>query len=346
MPFDSLDDLNSRDAYIAILKEELSALRGSGDAADFYFLEKFRFDGKNADPILIVGKVSSRFLTQLKQLPGDIAQGHCSVRGGDLRIMPKRGRAPESKLKTAMRGTGFKPDLIGDVTGKAEEEDQSDRIAAEKRFKEAQDQFEKVKKHIPPKERRELKTMFGKYDKYFKTKDFGGAQKHLSLIGDTMDEMLKHSMRESRAIIKRREQEQKRIHKKLGEVGALVTKLEKLVAEQTTQVTRLRDALEKAAPTRKNAEAIAGLKDRLAAHEKAVGQIREQSEKAKKQLTSDFDKLKSKTMRDPASQALATLAVSQSGRIRAMEKSLTKVPITDAKKLLARVIKALKEGVA
>ncbi len=346
MPFDNLGDLDCRESYIAILKEELTGLRSSGEATDFYFCEKFRFDGKNADPVLILGKVSSRFLTQLKQLPGDLAQGHCSVRGGELRVIPKRGRSPEAKLKSALRGTGFKPELIADVTGIAEEEEQSHRLEVERMLKEAEAQFKKVQKHIPPADRRALKTMFGKYDQIFKTKDYAGAQKQLSSLSDKMGEMLKYAMRESRAIIKRREREQKRIHRKQDEINALLAKVEKLAREQKGQVERLRDGLARVAPIRKNAEAILGARDRIAEHEKTIKQLAGQSDKAKQQISSDFDKLKAKTMRDPASQALATIAVSQSGRIKALEKLLGQVPLSEAKKLLAKAIKALKEGAA
>jgi len=345
MPFENLDDLDCRESYINILKEELNALRASGETTDFYFLEKFRFDGKNADPILVLGKVSSSFVSELKLLPGDYTQGHCQIRGGELRVIPKRGRAPEPKLKAAIRGVQIKVRLIADVTGVAEEEEQSQRLEAERQMQEAQAEYDKLKKHIPPAQRRELQTMFGKYDQIFKTKDYAGAQKQLSSLSDKMSEMLKYSMRESRAVIQKREREQKRIGKKLEEVSALVGRLDKLAAEQQAQVARLRDGLAKVEPTRKNAEAILAARDRLAGHEKTVKQLAEQSGKAKTQLSADFDKLKDKSMRDPASQALATLAVAHSGRIKALEQALRAIPLNEAKTLLARAIKTLKEGV-
>ncbi len=343
MPFDNMDDLDSREAYISILKEELNALRGSGEAADFYFLEKFRFDGKNADPVLIVGKVTSRFLSRLRQLPGDVAQGHCSVRGGELRIIPKRGRTPESKLKNALRGTQYKPELIADVTGVAEEEEQSHRLETERQLEEAEAQFKKVKKHISSKDARALKTMFGKYETIFKTKDYAGAQKQLSTLNDSMAEMLKYSMRESRAIIKKRERDQAKIKKTLEEVAAVVKALEAKIADVASRVPRLRDGLKTVEPTRKNASGILELRDRVNGHEKTLKQAAGQIDKAKRKLATDFDKLKK--MKDPVGLALATHVVAMGGKIKAVEKSIDAVPLKAAKANATKAIKALKNAV-
>ncbi len=345
MPFESLDDIETRDAYISLLKEELVALRNSGDASDFYFLEKFRFDGKTADPIFVVGRVTSKFLSQLKQLPGDVAHGHCVVKGKDLRLIPKRGRTSKPKLKTALRGTQFRPDLLADQSGIAEEEEQAQRLETERMLEKAQDQYKKVQKHIPPAERRKLKVMFGKYEKIFKEKDFDGAQKQLSEMGDRMAKLLKYAMLENRAMLRKREREQKQIHKSLGEVSAAVNKLDKLAKDQKAQVERLRDGVAKVSPSRKTAEAILGVRDRLAEHEKTLKQIRAQIVKAKRRLSDDFSKLKSKKMQDPASMALATMVTSQGGRINALEKVLDQTPLDDAKSKLAKAIKALKESV-